>query len=138
MSDNASSIAIDLSKQLAQHNSSIKPSSSHLLYPTICPPSPVIMKFTLATALAVLAIPMAATAVAIPEALDLDPAAAHLGARSPADCTIHMKWTDNWGEAGFRRYRVHAWAEQGKLSANTSTMLQMWCATFFGKSHRCD
>jgi len=137
------------------------------------------MKFTLGAALAILALPMAVTAAAVPDTAESKTAApepavttvvngsdgeegawpaeqinrnytfspgtvyvdqgtpinetevAALASRSPQNCGIHVWWTNNWHEAGYRRYRIEASAYQGQFHATTFWMLDRWCSYFY-------
>jgi len=92
------------------------------------------MKLTFANTIAVLAFPLAGTALTVP----VEPRAPHnataLETRSPLDCTLHARWTENWSESGWRRYRVKGWADQGKFGLSSYNMLQQWCYWFLRMS----
>ncbi|KAK4216489.1 hypothetical protein QBC37DRAFT_385379 [Rhypophila decipiens] len=112
------------------------------------------MKLSLGTVFALLALPLAATAAALPGAThgteEIQPAeqlninsvpqngnlvntttdVQELAARSPMNCTIHLQWTTNWPAAAYRRYRVEAWADQGDWIQSPFEMLDWWCYFF--------
>jgi hypothetical protein len=51
--------------------------------------------------------------------------------RSPLDCVLGAQWTANWGDGGWRRYRVEADAQQGRFQYTQQQMLQVWCSYFY-------
>lgn len=96
------------------------------------------MKFTLGTAVALLALPMAVAAVVIPETADMPgPAKVNitqleLDARSPQNCGLRMQWVENWGGGDWRRMHVKAWVDQGQFAYNTFDMVTRYCDFFYG------
>lgn len=48
-----------------------------------------------------------------------------------ANCNLHVHWVTNWSEAGWRRYRVKAWADVGGSRGNAHEMLQKWTSLVY-------
>ncbi|KAF5003259.1 hypothetical protein FDECE_10159 [Fusarium decemcellulare] len=88
------------------------------------------MKFN-AAVYAILALPAAVTATAVPVA---NPAEVADAAEAPAllkrNCVLNAWWESNWRDGGYQRYRVKGFAGTGGSQSSTRAMLEEWCKIF--------